>query len=167
MQCHSSIPVIGSLHAGLPLLAQDNWEEKIELPSYLNADFGLRVIDNGMSWTGISDRDLALMKQVSVASHGQIVAVGVEDQVCKPILRFFVEENGNRLFRAANPKYEDIPFTTRHRIIGRLILVIKEPPALNDYENIDLRKEIPDKDWKYAIKKPPKVVWMAKEGESL
>lgn len=148
-----SIPVLGTIRAGLPVLAEDNWEDEISVPDYLNADFALRIVGDSMAWAGINEGDLALMEQISAASHGQIVAAGVEDIEWQATLKFFIQENGEFKLRAANPEYEDIVFTPKHRIIGRLIRIIKESPSLYDYKNMVVSKEILDTDWHDAIMK--------------
>lgn len=148
-----SIPVLGKIRAGLPVLAEDNWEDQISVPDYLNADFALRIVGDSMVWAGINEGDLALMEQISAASHGQIVAAGVEDIEWQATLKFFVQENGGFKLRAANPAYADIVFTPQHRIIGRLIRIIKESPSLYDYKNMVVSKEVLDSDWQDAIMK--------------
>ena len=154
LKTHSTkIPVLGTIRAGLPILAEDNWEETIEIPDYLNADYALRVIGDSMSWIGIHEGDLALMEQTSVASHGSIVAAGVEDGEWKATLKFFVQENGGFKLRAANPEYGDMLFTPQHRIIGRLLRIIKEPPTLHDYKDMVISKEVSDIDWQDTIMK--------------
>lgn len=145
------IPVLGTIRAGLPVLAEDNWEEEIDIPAYLDADFALRVAGDSMSWIGINDGDLVLMEQTSVASHGSIVAAGVEDIEWRATLKFFVQENGGYYLRAANPEYEDMPFTAKHRIIGRLVRVIKEAPSLQDYKTISNARDLYDRYWQDTL----------------
>lgn len=152
-QQFQSIPVLGTIRTGLPIMAEDNWEDKISIPDYLNADFALRIVGDSMAWAGISEGDLALMEHISAASHGQIVAAGVEDLEWQATLKFFIQENGGFKLRAANPEYEDIVFSPKHRIIGRLIRIIKESPSLYDYKNMVVSKEVLDTDWQDAIMK--------------
>lgn len=146
-----NIPILGTIRAGLPLLADENWLGSVEVPTELQADFALKVIGNSMSWSGINDGDLAILRQINIPSHGMIVAAGVEDITWDATLKFYIEENGRKLLRAANPEYEDITITDKHRIIGYVVKIYKEPPTLQDYRLLLIAKEIEDKDWREAI----------------
>ncbi|ATW26746.1 LexA family protein [Candidatus Formimonas warabiya] len=158
------IPVLGTIRVGLLILAQENREDEIEIPSELQADFALRVKGDSMSWVGIHEGDLALMRQVDTASHGMIVAAIVQDVDCEATLKFYIQENGQFVLRAANPAYEDIKITDNHRIIGQLVKVIKKPPSFLTYKNHLVDKELADKGWTKAIEKG---VQMGFNGESL
>ncbi|AFM01507.1 SOS response transcriptional repressor, RecA-mediated autopeptidase [Desulfitobacterium dehalogenans ATCC 51507] len=153
----STIPVLGTIRAGLPILSEDNWEEVIRVPDYLDADFALRIVGDSMSWVGIHEGDLALMEQTSVASHGSIVAAGIDDGEWRAALKFFVQDNTGFKLRSANPEYEDMSFTAQHRIIGKLIRVIKETPSLHDYKNMVISKDILDQDWQDTIMRASKI----------
>jgi repressor LexA len=145
------IPVLGLIRAGLPFLAEENWEYEIELPSDTSADFALYVKGDSMSWAGIHEGDLALMRQTETASYGMIVAAGVQEMEWEATLKFYVLENGQPVLRAANPNYEAIKMTKKHRIIGQLVKVIKEPPTYSVYKNHLVNKEMTDKGWSDAI----------------
>ncbi len=45
-----SIPLLGTIRAGLPLLAEENWDEQVEVSANLQADYALRVTGDSMSW---------------------------------------------------------------------------------------------------------------------
>lgn len=145
------IPIIGTIHAGLPVLAEENWDGEIKISAECAADFALRIKGDSMSWVGIHEGDLALMKKADTAVHGMIVAVGVEDVDWQATLKFYIKENGQPMLRAANPAYEDIKLNGKHRIIGQLVKVIKESPSLADYKEILISKEMADKGWSEAI----------------
>ncbi|WP_089610064.1 LexA family protein [Dehalobacterium formicoaceticum] len=144
------IPVLGTIHAGLPVLAEDNWEYEIELSSEIIADYALRVKGDSMSWAGIHDGDLALMRQADAASHGMIVAAGSQDMDWEATLKYYIQENGHTLLRAANPAYADIKITN-HRIIGHLVKVIKDAPSLSLYRDHLVNKQLADEGWTDAI----------------
>ncbi|MDK2824544.1 MAG: repressor LexA [Clostridia bacterium] len=147
------IPILGVIRAGLPLLAEENWEEEIEVPPNLHADFALRVIGDSMSWAGIHEGDIAILQKIDIPSHGMIVAAGIEDATWEATLKFYVKENGKPILRAANPAYEDIVITPAHRIIGQVVSVQKEPPTLQTYKDILIPREIMDEQWQKAIEK--------------
>lgn len=148
-----TIPILGKIRAGLPLLAYENWEAEVEVAADLQADFALRVTGDSMSWVGIHDGDLAILKQSNTAYNGDIVACGVQDGDWCATLKYFVQENGSPVLRAANPRYADITVTPNHRIIGTLVCVQKVVPSINTYKNFLAAKETNDDGWNETIDK--------------
>ena len=148
-----SIPVLGTIKAGIPVLANGNWEGQVPAPADLNADFALRIMGDSMSWVGIHEGDLAFLRKIETPSHGMIVAAGVEDVEWSATLKFYVKENGKIFLRAANPAYEDILVGPEHRIIGQVVSIQKEPPSLQVYKHHLVVKETLDSGWDDAIEK--------------
>ncbi len=149
----NTIPLLGTIRAGVPLLAEDNYEYEVEVPSNLQAEFALKVTGDSMSWVGINEGDLAILKQNNAPSHGMIVAAGIENSEWEATLKFYVEQNGEKCLRAANPDYEDIKINGEHRIIGQVVSIQKEPPSLQDYKRFSINKAIVDEQWERAIEK--------------
>lgn len=84
------LPLIGTVAAGTPILAEENIEEYINFPTPLarNATFALRVAGNSMKGVGIQDRDIVFVKQQPDAENGQIVIARVDGEVtCKKLLK--------------------------------------------------------------------------------
>ena len=148
-----SLPLLETIHAGLPLLSAENWTLQIEVPPSLNADFALRVKGDALSWVGIHAGDIVLLEQTSVPTLECILAVGLEVENWQPSLHFYIQQNGKFVLRSAHPEYEDIPFTDQHKVIGRLLHVIKESPTLQQYHTMLRLKEIYTQDWCNAIYK--------------
>ena len=147
------IPLLGTIRAGVPILAEDNWSGEVEVPADLKADFALRVTGDSMSWAGIHEEDIAILRQGNSVSHGMIVAAGAEDATWEATLKFFVEDNGKKLLRAGNPQYEDFIIGPKHRIIGYVVSIQKEPPTLRTYNSMLIPKEVADKQWQEVIEK--------------
>ena len=147
------IPILGTIRAGLPLLAEDNWDGQIEAPADLKADFALRVAGDSMSWVGIHDGDIAILRQTSTAQHGQIVAAGANEGEWTATLKFYCQDNGMPVLRAANPRYPDIKVNGVHRIIGTLVSIQKEPPSLFTYRQFLNVKESYDTSWNKVLEK--------------
>lgn len=145
------IPLLGTIRAGLPLLAEENSHYEIEVPSDLKADFALKVTGDSMSWAGICDGDIAVMKQSNTPSHGMVVAAGIEDGDWQATLKFYVEEKGTRLLRAANPEYSDIILNGHYKIIGHVVQILKEPPSLADYRQALTSRVATDENWQDVI----------------
>jgi repressor LexA len=77
------IPVIGRVAAGLPILAEENIDGRVDLKEYFNSDgdtFILRVAGDSMVDAGIWDGDLVVVKPASQISDGQIGVVMVNNE---------------------------------------------------------------------------------------
>lgn len=119
------IPILGSVAAGLPVLAAENLEGTIAVPEEQLSKgvyFALRVRGDSMSGAGILDGDVAVIKQQAVADNGDIVVAMVDEAVT--IKRFFREPSRVQL-RAENPRYSPI-YTRDVRILGRLSQIIRQ-----------------------------------------
>lgn len=147
----NKIPILGTIRAGLPLLAESQWIGEVEISPSLKADFALKVIGDSMSWAGIHEGDIAILRKTEVAQHGMIVAAGVEEEEWTATLKYYVVENGQHLLRAGNPAYEDVIIGPEHRIIGHVVKIHKDPLPLHMYKNILLSGEIFSDTWEEAI----------------
>ena len=94
-----SIPRVGKITAGLPILATENVEDTFSLPlDFIKHDkelFMLRVSGQSMIKAGINDKDLAIIERCNDAVNGEIVVALIDDSAT--IKRFFKEENHIRL----------------------------------------------------------------------
>nr|UWF89295.1 MAG: CI repressor [Bacteriophage sp.] len=94
-----SIPVIGQITAGEPILAQQNIEEYIPLPSSLvkgNDNFILKVKGESMINAGILNKDYVIVDRSSYADNSQIVVALINGEHAT-VKRFFKEGNLVRL----------------------------------------------------------------------
>lgn len=94
-----SIPVIGQITAGEPILAQQNIEEYIPLPANLvkgNDNFILKVKGESMIGAGILDKDYVIVDKNNHASNSQIVVALINGEHAT-VKRFFKEGNMVRL----------------------------------------------------------------------
>ncbi|PLY41923.1 repressor LexA [Janthinobacterium sp. ROICE36] len=79
-----SLPLIGRVAAGSPILAQENLEASYNVdPALFSAkpDFLLKVRGWSMRDAGIMDGDLLAVKKVDSAKNGQIVVARIGDEV--------------------------------------------------------------------------------------
>jgi repressor LexA len=103
-----SIPVIGRVQAGEPILAVENIEGYIHLDRSLVSSgdvFLLRVQGDSMIDAHIQDGDFALVKPQPFAENGEIVVALIEDEAT--IKRIFQKRDLIQL-EPANPKMEPI-----------------------------------------------------------
>ncbi|RPJ43347.1 MAG: repressor LexA, partial [Candidatus Latescibacterota bacterium] len=72
----SGVPILGRIAAGLPLLAEENVEDRLLIdPSFLKGkgEFLLRVRGESMIEAHIADGDLVLVRPAAEAKNGEIV----------------------------------------------------------------------------------------------
>lgn len=103
-----SVPIIGNITAGLPILAVENIEDTFPIPvDYVHNDhvFMLRVRGESMIGAGIYDKDLIMVRQQNDAKNGDIVVALIEEYAT--VKRFFREEEYIRL-QPENPAMSPI-----------------------------------------------------------
>ena len=111
-----SLPVVGRVAAGQPMLATENIEDHLRVDPGLfkpRADYLLRV--NGMSMrdAGILDRDLIAVRRARRADNGQIVVARVNgDEVT---VKYFHQTRSRVQLRPANPIFKPIEIDLRQQ----------------------------------------------------
>ena len=93
-----NVPILGSIAAGQPLLAQENIENYFPIPVDVlpNAEiFMLKVKGESMINAGIYNGDHILVAQQSHADNGEIVVALLEDSAT--VKRFYKEDGHYRL----------------------------------------------------------------------
>lgn len=118
-----SVPVVGRIAAGAPLLAQENIEDVFPLPAELSGDdtFALRVTGDSMIEAGILDGDWLVVQQRSTASDGDIVVALLEDEAT--VKRFF-RENGRVRLQPENSSMQPI-YAEEVAILGKAVAVLR------------------------------------------
>jgi len=124
-----SLPLVGEIAAGGPLLAEDNVEEYVELPERLvggAADFLLRVKGDSMIDAGILEGDLVVVRRQTTATNGEIVvALAGEDETAdEATVKRYFRENGRIRLQPENASME--PIYARHvQILGKVVGVFR------------------------------------------
>lgn len=124
-----SIPILGRVRAGEPVLAIENIEGYINLDrSLVSAKdvFLLRVQGDSMIDAHIQDGDFALVKPQSNAENGEIVVALIEDEAT--IKKIFIERDLIRL-EPANPSMEPIVVKKGEKkisIIGKVVGIFRK-----------------------------------------
>lgn len=121
------IPVLGSIRAGVPVLAEEN----IEGYSYADVPDGqeyyfLRVKGDSMINARIHDGDLVLIKQQPCADDGQVVACLVNG--AEATLKRFYRQKDMIILKPENPAYSPIivPCSDFDSGYARILGVVKE-----------------------------------------
>lgn len=80
------VPLLGSIAAGQPILAEENIEEQLHVDLELLGNrpedelFALRVVGNSMIGDGILDGDVLFVRQQKEARRGEIVAAMIDGE---------------------------------------------------------------------------------------
>jgi repressor LexA len=118
-----SVPIVGHVAAGSPILAEQNIEDHVLLSSDLAKDgyFLLRVRGDSMVNAGILDGDLVLVRPQHEANNGAIVVAMIEGEAT---VKRFERSNGHVKLIAENPAYEPI-VTSNVSLVGIVRGVIR------------------------------------------
>jgi repressor LexA len=119
------LPLVGSVTAGQPVLAEENIEEYVEVPSLIGVEgdeYVLRVRGDSMKDAGIVDGDFAVVRPTKAASNGEIVVVLLEDEAT--VKRFYKEKDHVRL-QPENGAMK--PIRSRDaQVLGKVIGVLRK-----------------------------------------
>lgn len=114
------VPLIGTVAAGQPILAEERIEDYFPIPAEILPNtkvFMLRVKGDSMIKAGIHQNDKVLVSQQSTAKNGEIVVALVDDSAT--VKRFFKEDGQYRL-QPENDTMEPI-IVPSVEILGKVI----------------------------------------------
>ena len=104
----ASIPIIGTVAAGLPILAEQNIEGYFPIPAEMvpsGEAFVLKVKGESMVNAGILDGDLIFVEQKNTASNGEIIVALVDDSAT---VKTYYKENGHYRLQPENDTMDPI-----------------------------------------------------------
>jgi repressor LexA len=102
-----SVPVLGVVTAGIPILAMENRIGEVLVESHVvrGTCFALRVKGDSMVDADICEGDLVIVRQQPIAENGEIVVALMGDEAT--VKRLFISDTLIEL-QAANPAYRPI-----------------------------------------------------------
>lgn len=117
------VPMLGSVAAGNPILAEELVEEYLPFDTGGRREefFALRVRGNSMLNAGILPDDCVVVHKQEEVNHGEIVVAIFEDEATVKTLH---RKNGETLLMPENEDYEPIDGTYA-RIIGKVVGVVR------------------------------------------
>lgn len=118
------IPLIGTVAAGEPIFAQENYEDFFSVPSNLfGADdlFMLNVHGNSMIKIGMFNGDKIIVRKQETAENGEIVVALVDDSAT--VKRFFKKDK-KFILHPENDDMEDFIFDNV-TILGKVVGLIR------------------------------------------
>lgn len=131
MPAMSTVPLIGTIACGTPILAEQNVEMYISVPSMWRADFALMCKGDSMSPT-IQDGDLVCIRSQITAANGQITAVLIDDEAT---LKRFYRHGDTVILHPENPRFTPMTYTKEEindlRIEGVAVGICRGLPEYN------------------------------------
>ena len=119
-----NVPLIGTVAAGAPILAEENIENYFPIPAEMlpnKQTFMLKVKGDSMIDVGIYNGDRVIVEQAETAANGEIVVALVDDSAT--VKRFFKEKGHYRL-QPENPDMD--PIIVDHvQILGKVIGLLR------------------------------------------
>ena len=115
-----SVPVVGRVTAGTPILASENIEEYVSIPNVLLGDgehYILGVRGNSMIEAGILDGDFVVVHKQQDANNGEIVVAMIDDEAT---VKRFYRENGHIRLQPENASMEPI-LCKQVTILGKVV----------------------------------------------
>jgi repressor LexA len=119
-----SIPLLGRIAAGTPVLAEENIEDYLTFPEEMFGSgefFALNVAGDSMIEGGIFDGDIAIIKKQNVANNGDIVAALLEDEAT---LKVFQKTSDSIKLLPKNSAYKPIE-GREFTVLGKLAAIFR------------------------------------------
>ena len=119
-----ALPLVGRVAAGTPILAEQNVEETLGLPTQIVGDsnsFLLTVSGESMIEAGIFDGDIVVVREQSTASNGDIVVAMIDGEAT--VKTFFREPDRIRL-QPQNPTMNPI-YATDVVLLGKVTALFR------------------------------------------
>jgi repressor LexA len=124
-----TLPLVGRIAAGAPVMADENVEDYLVVPSGFagqEGHFALRVSGDSMQGAGLLDGDLVVVRRQDTAAEGDIVAALVpgpaEDEAT---VKRFHRGDGKVFLMPENSAYEPLELTDG-RVLGKVVAILRK-----------------------------------------
>ena len=124
VQERKRIPVVGTVAAGAPILAQEGIEDYLtfDCGGREEESFALRVRGESMIKAGILPGDLVVVRRQQTAENGEIVVALLEDEAT---VKRLSRKNGHIWLLPENDDYQPIDGTNA-QILGKVTAVVRQ-----------------------------------------
>ena len=116
------IPLVGTIACGVPILAEENIEEYIDIPKELAGDFALICKGDSMINARIFDGDVVYIRQQDTVENGEIAAVLIDCEATLKRVRIFED---HITLEPENPMYKPLSYwgeeMNQIRILGKAV----------------------------------------------
>lgn len=117
-----TIPLLGVIACGEPILAEENLDGDVAMPEHVTADFALRCKGDSMIEARIYDGDIVYIRQQPSVENGEIAAVLIGDEAT--LKRVYVHPD-KLVLSPANHNYEPFIYVGEEissiRILGKAV----------------------------------------------
>ena len=117
-----TVPLLGTIACGEPILAAENIEDNVEVPEHIHADFALRCKGDSMINARIHAGDIVYIRQQPAVNNGEIAAVLIGDEAT--LKRVYVYED-HVVLQPENPAYAPLVYfkdaMQAVRILGKAV----------------------------------------------
>ena len=120
-----TVPLVGKVTAGQPILAIENIEDYLTLPTGMIGSEGLfclRVQGESMIEIGILDGDIIVVRQQESAENGEVVVAMIEDEAT--VKRIFYEPDGVRL--QPENRHMDPIYVPNAQVLGKVVALFRQ-----------------------------------------
>lgn len=127
-----SVPLLGRIAAGAPVLAQENVDEIYPMPAELVGDgnvFMLEVGGDSMIDAGIFDGDFVIVRQQPTAHSGEIVAAMIPNEYSGDAEATVktIRHRGSAIYlEPANPALQPFEAPSGTEILGKVVAVFRK-----------------------------------------
>jgi repressor LexA len=127
-----SVPLLGRIAAGTPVLAEEHVEEIYPMPADLVGDgntFMLEVAGDSMVEAGILNGDYVIVRQQPTARSGEIVAAMVPSEygdAPEATVKTIRHRGSAIVFEPANPAMEPFEAPSGTEILGKVVAVFRK-----------------------------------------
>lgn len=122
-----SVPLLGRVPAGGPMVVEEHVEDWVNLPNTLLRGrrdvFLLKVRGDSMIGAGILEDDLVIVRPTKDIKSGDIVVALLQDEAT---VKKFIAINGRKYLKPENPKYQNIYPQDEWTVQGKVVGVIRQ-----------------------------------------
>lgn len=125
------VPVVGSIAAGLPLYAQQEWDGSVVVDAaiYRGSNlFALKVKGDSMKDAAILEGDLVICEPRQYAENGEII-VALINQEEATVKRFFLRKKHIEL-RPENPAYKPMTYPFNEVLVQGKVIGVQRGPEM-------------------------------------
>ena len=119
-----TLPLVGRVAAGLPILAEQNVEDSFTVPTEIATDsssFVLEVHGNSMVEAGIFNGDYIIVREQKNAMNGEIVVAFIDGEAT---VKTFYKEQGRVRLQPENSSMEPI-YVENPTILGKVVALMR------------------------------------------
>ena len=125
---YAMVPIVGTIAAGTPILAEENIEGHLPVPIDMvkpnQTTYLLRIYGDSMINKGILPRDLVVVREQHEANNGDIVAFSIDGEAT---VKTFQKVGNSVTLLPANDAYQPIPVNSEDSyVIGKVIGLLRD-----------------------------------------